>query len=261
MKTRKLVSLASAMVFLGGLMPAMYAEAQHGARAATPGRPTLRAPQPAPSRVMADAATRANDRRGVGRLPSAPGRGATPGSSLARPGAGGLGSGALLNELVNRGGAGYPGNAGYRGRDYYNYRAADAHASAYRDAALANAAVGLVGVLVNAAVQQQALRTQPVAVQPAGHYETRRALVREGYYETRQVWVPDQIDARTGETILGHYETRRLWVAPVYEETQVFVPAQVTVVRPAPVVCTPAPAMAPLPPPLPMGSTVVHVRH
>jgi hypothetical protein len=266
MNTRKLLSVASALIFLGGFMPAMDAAAQRGSRAATAGRPSVRAPQSSPSRSISDASHRVNDNRGASRFSSPPGRGNTSGSHSYRPGTGGLGSGALLNELVNRGGGGLYGNNGYRGRDYYNYRAAEAQADAYRDAALANAAVGLVGVLVNAAVQEQALRTQPVAAcpvvtQPTGHYETRRSLVREGYYETRQVWVPEQVDPHTGEIILGHHETRRLWVPPVYEESQVFVPAPVTVVRPAPVVYTPVPVMSPLPPPLPMGTNVLHVQY
>lgn len=133
----------------------------------------------------------------------------------------------LNNNYGDRGGY-YGGHHGYYDNDM---------ADAYRDAALANAAVGLVGVLVNAHVQQQALRTAPVAVaapvvvQPTGQYATQRTLVRDGYWQEQQVWVPDQYDPGTGATILGHYATQRVWVPPVYQETQVYVPAA----APAPV--------------------------
>ena len=279
MNTHRILSLASALVFLGGLMPAMNASAQH--RSATAGRPTMRSPQPSPSRVLAGAANRSSGRSAPSGLGSSRGSnlGAALSNGLSRSRSNGLGNsrslgngignGAILNQLSRQWGNGGYGDGGYgyggnRGPGYYNYRAAEEYADAYRDAALANAAVGLVGVLVGAAVQADRPQyTTAVPAQPAGHYETRRTLVREGYYESRQVWVPEQVDPRTGEIIDGHHETRRTYVQPVYEETQVFVPAPVQVVQTTPVVCAPAPrpvhVVAPLPPPLPMGTTVVHV--
>lgn len=123
----------------------------------------------------------------------------------------------------------YNGRSRY-GNPYDYRRHDDDMADAYRDAAIANAVVGLVGILVNAAVQPQpvavatpAYTAAPVVVQPAGHYEVRRTLVREGYYEATQVWVPEYLDQATGTIIAGHYETHKRWVPPVYQETQVWV--------------------------------------
>ena len=148
--------------------------------------------------------------------------------------AGALGNG-FGNPYGNFFGNPYGGN-GY-GRNHH-----DEFADAYRDAAIANAVVGLVGVIANAACQPRpvavaapayaaapvyaaapAYAAAPVVVQPAGHYEVRRTLVQEGYYENTQVWVPEYNDPATGTIVAGHYETHKRFVPPVYQETQVWV--------------------------------------
>lgn len=152
------------------------------------------------------------------------------GNGLRTPGLNPLARG-LNNALRTWGGGspfGGPFGGGYGNPYRWQHEAAEEYADAYRDAAIANAVVGLAGVLVNAHVQQRALRTVPpvVAVQPAAQYVTQRTLVRDGYYENREVWVPEHPDPVTGATILGHTEIQRIWVPPVYQETQVYVPAQ-----------------------------------
>ncbi len=158
----------------------------------------------------------------------------SPGSSRGGRGLSSQAGSSGLRGLSNLLGGGYGNNPfGYPGG--YNpweaqRRASKDYADAYRDAAIANAVVGLVGVLVNAHVQERAMRTAvPVAaapVQPAGYYATQRTVVREGYYENRQVWVPEHPDPTTGAVIQGHHELHRVWVPPVYQESQVFVSAQ-----------------------------------
>ncbi len=168
--------------------------------------------------------------RSVAGLPRNLGSRGGNGNGLRTPGLNPLARG-LNNALRTWGGGspfGGPFGGGYGDPYRWQHDAAEEYADAYRDAAIANAVVGLAGVLVNAHVQQQALRTAPpvVAVQPAGQYVTQRTLVREGYYENREVWVPEHPDPVTGAMILGHTEIQRIWVPPVYQESQVYVPAQ-----------------------------------
>jgi hypothetical protein len=127
----------------------------------------------------------------------------------------------MLNALGGYGNQGYGGSPwGY----YDRHREAEAYADAYRDAAIANAVVDVVGILVS---NSQARRV----AEPAGHYVTQRRVVKEGFYETYTVWVPETYDSKTGEYIEGHNETRRRWVPEVYEETQVWVQDAVVVRR------------------------------
>lgn len=57
-----------------------------------------------------------------------------------------------------------------------------------------------------------------------GHYETRKVLVRSGYYEDYRVHVPAAYDPVTCRRIRrAHYETRTRWVEPVYEYRKVWV--------------------------------------
>lgn len=139
--------------------------------------------------------------------------------SLLRELAGGngrLGDGRLLRELA---GGGYDSPAKYR------YKAEEAHADAYRDAAIANAVVGLVGIIAESATaNRRPVYAAPVQVAPSGHYETQRVIVQQERYEAREVWVPEQRNTRTGEIIDGHYEVHKRLVPAVYQETQVWVP-------------------------------------
>jgi hypothetical protein len=111
-------------------------------------------------------------------------------------------------------------------------------ADAYRDAAIANAVVNLVGVLVTASGQrcnppaaaavsaapQPRYTVQPQAPAVRGHIEEQRILIREGHYEEYRVQVPEYTVPGTGERVLAHQETRRRWVEPVYEVREVWVP-------------------------------------
>jgi len=164
------------------------------------------------SRTGRAAGFRAPGRSGVG-------RGGGIGRALGGLGGGGLGGGGL-----GRGrGLGVLGNAlrnapryGYGRQDRYN----DEYADAYRDVGIANAVVNLVGIMVSA---RQQCRPQ----RPAGHYQRQRVLVKGGYYEQYQVWIPPVYDRHTGEKVGGGYhETRTRWVPDVYEEREVWVPGR-----------------------------------
>ncbi len=127
----------------------------------------------------------------------------------------------------------------HRGYDRDPY---DDIADAYRDAAIANAVVNMVGIIANAAMQPRVvaqpamMSTQaPVSVaQPApapppgltGHVERREVVVREGHYEEYQVFVPEHTIAATGEVVEAHHETRRRWVPAVTEVREVWIPAR-----------------------------------
>ncbi|NUM56358.1 MAG: hypothetical protein HUU46_22195 [Candidatus Hydrogenedentes bacterium] len=64
-----------------------------------------------------------------------------------------------------------------------------------------------------------------VEVKTPGHYERQRVMVREGYSESYQVWVPKE---RYGflnlKKVPGHFETRTRWIPPTYEYRDVWVP-------------------------------------
>jgi len=137
-----------------------------------------------------------------------------------------------LGNLFDLGRRGYGDRNGYGDRDRYGRygdRSDRAYADAMRDAAIANAIVGVVGIIANAATAPYAY-SQPAYPAPAPRYapsyavpqyRTERVLVQEGRYEEYQAWVPDTYDARTGETVRGHYETRQRYVPEVWQERQV----------------------------------------
>lgn len=279
MNARSIASVLSAVALLGGL--SFAPEAAAGPQRTMPrmsapslrSGPAMRTPRvsmPSPGRSLGGTSrfTGGSPGRGVsGRLPgmTAPSFGRHDGrGSTGYPGLGSPGRGGLLDAL-GYGMGGYPGSYGNRGPGYYHYRAQEEMADAYRDAAIVNAVAGLVGVVVQSSVQREALRTavpaQPVAVaQPAGYYETQRVMVQEGRYESRSLWVPERVDPATGAVIEGHYETHRHYVPPVFEESQVWVPAPVSAVAVTPVrtaapvpMRTAVPVHGALPPPLPMG--------
>lgn len=110
-------------------------------------------------------------------------------------------------------------------RDRYDYdRHHDNEAKYYRDAAIANAVVGLVGIAVSAATQPRVYaEPAPVAYcEPRGHYRTERVLVERGHYEQVRVWIPDSVD-HCGRVIPGYYELRQRWVPDVFEYRPVWV--------------------------------------
>lgn len=190
----------------------------------------------APSRSMRVAPSRSNvgARRGSANAPQRMGR--TRGVSPSPSRSGGLGRdlgslggnrsgtaanygnnalGALLGDFLNNG-------YGY-GRGFDPYAGEKAHAKAYRDAAIANAVVNVVGILATSHQQQQqvAVYADPA---PRGHIERQRMLVQEGRTEEYRVWIPEYTIPATGEVVVGHHETRRREIAPVYEEREVWVP-------------------------------------
>ena len=168
---------------------------------------------------------------------------------------GSIGNGQLLQTLGDavrqgHGGWGYGrGGYGYGGYGYSDYDMS----KAYRDVGIANAVVGLVGIAAQAA--QNGAYYGGYA-QPAQQYYRERVLVSPARYETKQVWVPESFDPRTGAKIGGgFYETRTELIPEVYEERMVPAP----VAPPAPVAYAPAPMAVPYtggmllpPPPMPV---------
>lgn len=135
-----------------------------------------------------------------------------------------------LGNLLDLGRRAYDNRDGHGGRygDWYRerhddrYRADKEYADAMRDAAIANAIVGVVGIIADAATGPQMVVRQPcVAPAPAPEYRVERVLVQEGRYEEYRVWVPDRYDRATGEIVKGHYETRQRYVPEVWEERYV----------------------------------------
>lgn len=119
---------------------------------------------------------------------------------------------------------------GYGDRHRYENEMADA----YRDAAIANAVVGLVGVLVSAAQQPQyatvtaapaSMAPAPVAVTPPpGRWERQVVVVEPAHYETFQEWIPEIFDSRTGQRIGGgYYESRSRLVPETFQYRDVWV--------------------------------------
>jgi hypothetical protein len=183
----------------------------------------------APSRAGSAQRAGTRVRRGPANMQRQPGI-ANPGAT-SRP---------LLGDAARRGSSGYPGSSARRhpgggsypflndllqqqyGHDPYRTqsRAHRDYARAQRDAAIASAVVGIVGIIAESA-SQQPVHAVPAPSVSGPVYETMNVLVQEGYYEEQQVWVPEQHDRRTGVTIAGHYQTHKRWVPPVYETRQV----------------------------------------
>lgn len=116
---------------------------------------------------------------------------------------------------------------GHGYRDYNPWAGEEARADAYRDAAIANAVVNVIGILATANQPQYPVMATPApttVVAPRGHVERQRVLVQEGRTEEYQVWVPEHVIPETGEVVVGHHEVRRREIAPVYEEREIWVP-------------------------------------
>lgn len=149
------------------------------------------------------------------------------GAGLGRNGRPGLDTlGKMLGAFGNYAGHGY----GYGDRDRYENEMADA----YRDAAIANAVVGLVGIMVSAAQQSDCttVAATPVstampvahAAPPPGHWERQTVIVQPERYETYQEWIPEIYDSRNGQKIGGgFYETRTRLVPATFQYKDVWV--------------------------------------
>lgn len=170
--------------------------------------------------------------------PSPIGKGSAPRGS-AMSGAGRSIAGSLAGEAGKYGLNPYGG--GYGGLGYGNYpllnsllyedsraSAEREYAKAYRDASIANAVVGLVSVVALSAQANRApapyatqVSSAPVQYVQEPVYEEMKVLVKDGYYESFQVWVPETVDRQTGDIIEGHHETHKRWAPPVYESRTV----------------------------------------
>lgn len=113
----------------------------------------------------------------------------------------------------------------YGGHRFDPYEVDKARADAYRDAAIANAIVNVVGILAASSQPQVPVALCPPPSAPRGHIERQRVLIQEGRTEEYQVWIPEYTIVETGELVVGHYETRRRAIAPVYEEREIWVPS------------------------------------
>jgi hypothetical protein len=131
-----------------------------------------------------------------------------------------------LGSLLQYGGHGHGhGSYGYGG-GYWDYRhdADREYAHAMRDAAIADAVVGVTGIIAGAATAPYYAAPpaypvySPVYVPAPTRYVRERVLVRQGGYEDYEEWVPDRYDTHTGETIAGHYEVHRRYVPELWEE-------------------------------------------
>lgn len=156
--------------------------------------------------------------RSANRIGNYPGIGNNNRSGLGY-GRNGIGNGGALGGLLEQ----YLYNEYGGGRNFDPYAGEKAHAKAYRDAAIANAVVNVVGIL--ATTQQQKACAVKAPAAPRGHVETQRILVQEGRTEEYRVWVPQYTIPATGEVVVGHYETRQREIAPVYETREVWIPA------------------------------------
>ena len=139
------------------------------------------------------------------------------------------------NNLSGFGGFGRGYGSGWGGYGsgwggYYDH-GHDDFADAYRDVGIATAAVGLVGILTNAAMAADyrcaAPAPVPVAVAapaPAGYWARQAVVVQPERYEQYQEWIPELYDLRTGQKIGGgYYESRTRLVPQVVEHRDVWV--------------------------------------
>jgi len=137
-------------------------------------------------------------------------RGPGHNSPLLSDGAQGYGREALLNALRNYGeygGAGYGGIP--RGGWNQPYQYEDSMARAYRDVGIAQAVVGLVGIMVSASQHAQYTNAAPAyGAQPTPVPQQPRQYVQY------QEWIPELYDQYTGQKIGGGYYETRTRLAP-----------------------------------------------
>ena len=116
----------------------------------------------------------------------------------------------------NMGGPGYYNN---RYDSHYRYEQ-DRMAKAYRDVGMAQALVGLVGIVATVAQQPP----QYAAVPAQGYWQRQAVIVQPQRYEHRQEYIPPLYDSRTGQKIGGDYhESRTVLVPEVVEYRDVWV--------------------------------------
>lgn len=158
--------------------------------------------------------------RSANRIGNYPGLGSGSGNRRGLGyGGNGIGNGGPLGGLLEQ----YLYNEYGGGRNFDPYAGEKAHAKAYRDAAIANAVVNVVGILATS--QQQRVHAVKAPVAPRGHVQQQRILVQEGRTEEYRVWIPQYTIPATGEVVVGHHETRQRELAPVYETREVWIPA------------------------------------
>ena len=148
----------------------------------------------------------------------------------------------------------------YEQNSYYDnyYNRDEAYADAIRDAAIANAAVSVVGIIAESATRSQAYKygyggygaqpvyggyggqpgyapgpgyapaqgyAQPAAPVERGQYVRERIVVEPERYVQEQVWIPERYDPTNGRKIGGgYYETRTQLVPERVEYRDVWVP-------------------------------------
>jgi hypothetical protein len=220
MKTQRLWIIGSVVCFMvaGLAMPEATAQRSRGiSRGGSAARTPVR--RPGGGNAVRGMSQR-NSRPSASRAPS---RGSSS-SRNAKPSGGQLLD--TLSQLQGLGGnknnpLGALGNVLGQGRSHRR-SSENIQAKAYRDAAIANAVVGLVGILVDASARRQP--PQPMHVVP--QTVTERVLVREGHYEQYQEWIPPVYDRHTGQQNGGGYhETRTRWVPEVWQQRQTVVHA------------------------------------
>jgi hypothetical protein len=105
-------------------------------------------------------------------------------------------------------------------RDQY-YHENNSMAKAYRDVGMANALVGLLGVMVTAAQNSNCATVAPVS---NGHWERQAVVVQPERYEQYQEWIPELYDSRSGQKVGGgFYETRTRRVPETIQYRDVWV--------------------------------------
>ncbi|MCK5863076.1 MAG: hypothetical protein KAH38_11355 [Candidatus Hydrogenedentes bacterium] len=238
MKHTPLSLLITAMIVFGISMSCAYADSPWKSRAGGlrsrsasfhGGRSSLRPKRP--SRLGSSSLSgRSSSRSSSGITNLSRGLSQLNGRSRSGQSAGsGIGNGGILQELL-RGTDGFSQNGGYG--DLFNgsygnrYHREDPMAKAYRDVGIANAVVGLIGVLVTASQYSTppAAVAAPVRAVPAGHWERQTVVVQPKHYENYQEWIPEIFDSRTGQKIGGgFYETRTRLVPETLQHRDVWV--------------------------------------
>lgn len=115
-------------------------------------------------------------------------------------------------------------NHGGYGWNNHHYSDHNDRADAYRDVGIANAVVGLVGIMANVATAPRYTYAAPPAPAPSGYWARQAVVVQPEHYEQYQVWIPEVYDSRTGvKTGGGYYETHSRLVPQVVEYQNVWV--------------------------------------
>lgn len=229
-RVTRILAVASLSLALVAMVPDAQAQPKRSSRMGASASSAMRSParSSSPSRISAPSTRGSNRSSRPGRSSMSPSRnpiGSRPQSNYPGSGAG------ILGDVLRQGLEARLGDRGYDKRnDWFDYLRdrEDARSDAFRDALIADMIVRVVGIIASTSPQQTPILAPAprVAVPAPGHYETRRVVVREGYWQSEEVWVPEAVDPATGVVVEGHYEIHKRWVPEVYEETQVWVPHQ-----------------------------------